>query len=354
MASSEFSSETPGTIVPNNSPATGPIADVAPPIGITPPQILAEEAATGRRGAAWRLLVWVIENDPRAVVAVSSLEDERLAQHLLEFIALGTWAGKPFVIPKPLRTAHARTRLRTLFLPGAGMNGARAEHVLLAAIHDRRVAMRENAVHILGIIGSASATPVLVAALEDSTPTVRIQAAKALGRVRDPSAIPALLNALRNADEQLGSQIISALVHLGPAAVPALLERSTNSSAWVRWHCVRALGETTDRRAIPVLVNALRDSDHAVAWMGAKSLLHFGKQSLVPLLRLLMTTETSQWFVETASFVLRDLGARNTLLKPYLDPVIQDMHSVSYRTATPIAAQRALAQLSKDGFIESL
>src|SRR6516165_12091859 len=105
MIPSDSSSQT-------NMPAA---SDVAPPIGITPPQILAREAAAGKRGAAWRLMVWIIQNDPRAVIAVSSLDDDRLAQNLLEFIALGTWAGKPFVVPVPLRTPLARTRLRTLF-----------------------------------------------------------------------------------------------------------------------------------------------------------------------------------------------------------------------------------------------
>src|SRR5215469_12183395 len=117
------------TIPPEQSPE-----DVAPPVGITPPQILAKDAAAGRRGAAWRLLYWIIENDPRAVVAVASLDDDRLAQHLLEFIAIGTtWAGKPFVVPVPLRSAYARTRLRPLFLPGSGIDSFRAERVLLSA-----------------------------------------------------------------------------------------------------------------------------------------------------------------------------------------------------------------------------
>src|SRR5947209_18068957 len=114
--------------------------DVAPPVGITPPQILARDAAAGRRGAAWRLMHWIMEDDPRAVLAVSSCEDDRLAQNLLEFIALGTWAGKPFVVPRPLRSPHARTRLRTLVLPGAGMEAARAEQVFLAATRDSRSA----------------------------------------------------------------------------------------------------------------------------------------------------------------------------------------------------------------------
>src|SRR5947209_12603133 len=111
MAHSDPMSQTNKT-----APSEQPVADVAPPIGITPPQILAQDAAAGRRGAAWRLMVWIMENDPRAIIAVNALEDDRLAKHLLEFIGMGTWAGKPFVVPIPLRTPHARTRLRTLFL----------------------------------------------------------------------------------------------------------------------------------------------------------------------------------------------------------------------------------------------
>src|SRR6266851_7271854 len=127
------------TAPPEQSPV-----DVAPPIGITPPQILAQDAAAGRRGAAWRLLHWIMENDPRAVIAVSSLDDDRLAQNLLEFIAVGTWAGKPFVVPVQLRSALARTRLRTLFLPGAGIDSIRSMRVAMLAVHDKRPAVREN------------------------------------------------------------------------------------------------------------------------------------------------------------------------------------------------------------------
>src|SRR5215467_6710023 len=232
-------------------------ADVAPPVGITPPQILAQDAAAGKRGAAWRLLYWIIENNPQAVVAFSPLEDDRLAQRLLEFIALGTWAGKPFVVPAPLRSSYTRTRLRTLFLPGAGIDSVRSQRVAMLAARDKRPAMRENAIYILGILESPVATPVLIEALNDPVPTVRMQSAKALGRVGDPAAVPALLNALRGADEQLGSQIFSALVRLGMAVVPALMEASASNTAWVRWQCMRALGAIHDRRALPVLVAAL-------------------------------------------------------------------------------------------------
>jgi len=344
---SQTNAATTSTPVSPGQPAT----DVMPPIGTTPPQILAEDAAKGRRGAAWRLLIWVIENDPRAVVAVSSLDDDRLAHHLVEFIAVGTWAGKPFVVPRPLSTAYARTRVRTLFVPGAGIDSIRSERVLLSMVHDKRPAIRETAIYLLGIVGSTAATPVLSAALDDPIPTVRLQAAKALGRVGDPTAIPALLSALRGADEQLGSHIFSALVRMGHAAVPALIERSTSSSSWVRWNCLRALSEINDNRALPVLVQALLDTDHSVVWMAAKGLVHFGRVGLGPLLRLLMSNETSPWLVETSSYVLRELCLRDQKLKPYLEPVMQSMRGPAVRVATPMAAQKALAQLTADDIV---
>src|SRR5258707_4049129 len=119
MANSD-ASKTNLTEVSAAVPSEQSPVDVAPPVGITPPQILAQDAAAGRRGAAWRLLHWIMENDPRAVFAVSSLDDDRLARNLLEFIAVGTCAVNPFAIPEPLRSPHTRTRLRTLFLPAAG------------------------------------------------------------------------------------------------------------------------------------------------------------------------------------------------------------------------------------------
>lgn len=339
--------------LPEPTPLDQAIADVAPPVGITPPQVLARDAAAGRRGAAWRLLYWIMENDPRAVEAVGSQNDDRLAQNLLEFIALGTWAGKSFVIPVPLRTAHARTRLRTLFLPGSGMDYGRAEHVLLSNVRDKRPAMRETVVHILGIIGSPTAAHVLIEALNDPVPAVRLQAAKALGRVGDPAAVPALLSALHGADEQMGSQIFSSLVKLGSMAVPVLLQESKSNSAWMRWHANRALGEIRDIRALPVLVNALQDPDHAVAWVAAKSLVQFGRLSIKPVLELLMTAQMTPWLAETASYVLHSRIQRSLDEKPILDPLVQRMREGSLRVGTATAAQKALQQFREAGLLEA-
>ncbi len=352
MSLSDSSTRKPQTTVPDTLAPEQTAADVAPPIGDTPPRILARQAADGRRGAAWRLMVWIMQNDPRAVVAVSSLDDDRLAENLLGFIATGAWAGKPFVVPVPLRTAHARTRLRTLFLPGSGIEYERAERVLLAHARDKQPAMRETVAHMLGIIGSPSATSILIEALTDPVPSVRLQAAKALGRVGDADAVPILLKALRGADEQLSSQIFASLLRLGSLAVPALISKSKSSSAHIRWNCLRALGEIHDRRALPVLVDALQDDDHSVAWMAAKGLAQFGKDGLEPVLELLIGASMTPWLAETASYVLNSYARRNTRAKEIVEPLTKRMHESGFRIGTAVAAQKTLKQLQTAGILQ--
>jgi hypothetical protein len=329
-----------------------PSIDMQPPIGQVPPLLLAEQAAEGHRRAAWRLMHRIMEGDPNAIAAVTSLDDDRLVQHLLEFIALGTWAGKPFIAPLSVRTAHAKTHLRTLFLPIFRRNPARTMRVLLASVHDTRPAMREEGIHILSTIADNAVVPVLLEALNDPIHSVRMQAVKALGRIGDSSVVPALLHILHSVDdEQMGNQIFLALIDLGSAAVPTLIAESNNSSAWIRWHCVRALGRICDDRALPVLVRALADQDHAVAWVAAKELPNFGKMSIKPVLHLLMTTEIAPWLTETSSYVLRVQYQRYKELRPYLKPLHEAMHSVGYRIATPNAAHEALEQLETSGLL---
>jgi hypothetical protein len=339
--------------VPAPPPPEPSVSEVTPPIGETPPDELARDAAAGRRGAAWRLMFWILNNDPRAMMAVSSLDDDRLAQHLLEFMALGTWAGKPFVVPLPLRSHYARTRLRTLFMPGAGIPEERVKRVLVQALFDPRDQLRESAAYLYSIVGTPQDVPVLIEALNDSNYGVRYQVAKALGHTRSPEAIPALVSALTNADEQLGSQIFRSLIAIGSAAVPALIELSNDSRAWVRWDCVHALGEIADNRAITPLALALNDPDHGVAWMAARELVHFGRLSVEPVLRVLMLKNTSPWLVETGSYTLHEIAKEYPRLQPYLQPVIRGMHGVAYNIATPLAARKALEQLESSGILRT-
>lgn len=313
--------------------------------GTTSPQILARQAADGRRGAAWRLLHLLMENDPQAVIAVSAQEGDRLAANLLEYMALHTWAGKPFVAPPSLRSPYARMRLRTLFVSSPGIATARSERVLLTALHDSRLAMRETALSLLGLMGSRAAVPQLIRALHDPLPSTRLQATRALGHSKDPEAVRALLDALHGADERQSSQIFLALTNLGHVAVPALIEASHSRSAWMRWHSIRALAEIRDARSFPRLISALGESDHSVAWMAAKGLAPFGREYVEPILRILTCAQMTPWLRETASYLLSKQCQQDHQLKTVLDPLLQEMHRSSYKDGTGYLALKALGQL---------
>jgi HEAT repeat protein len=282
---------------------------------------------------------------------MDTLDDDRLALYLLEWMALGTWAGKPFVVPATWRAPSARMHLYTVFQSSEGTRPSRAERVLIEALHDERPALRQTAAKILGLLRSDSAVPALIEALQDPVEAVRLQVVKALGSIRSPEAVPALISLLQYADEQLSNQIFTALGQIGPAAVPPLIELSKDNSAWVRWHSIRALGETNDLRALPVLVQALADdTDYSVAWVAAKGLIQFDRLSVGPVLRLLMFNDVTPWLVGTASYVLNHQHDPN--LDPYIRPVLQQMHQPGFSIGTMLAAQKAVSDLVADGLGE--
>jgi hypothetical protein len=313
-------------------------------------QTLVLQAADGRRGAARRLLPWIGEGNIRVIATIDSLDDGRLVRHMLEWITLGTWASKPFIVPTPLHSPLARIQFYTIFLPREGRDSARVEHLLIAALHEKQPALRQTAAHILGLIGCTNAVPALIEVLHDPVYDVRYQAVKALGRLRKPLALPELLKILPHANDQLSCQIFAALVSLGPVALPALIELSTSKPMWTRWHCMHALGEFNDLRVLPILVQALTDSNESVAWMAAKGLVQFSRLSVGPVLHLLSSADVTPWLVETASYVLKNQS--DSKLKPYVDPVLKEMHEVDFRISTMIAAQKALKRLLADGLGE--
>jgi hypothetical protein len=314
-----------------------------PPVGTTPLVELVADAAQGKRGAAWRLLHWIGENNQEAVESIRRFPDAQLFERLLEWLALGTWAGKPFRVPLALRQPHFRTKVRTLFLLGAP--GGLPQQVLLAGLRDARPALRREAAHVLGILDDPTAALALLEALQDSASEVRVQAAQALGRLKQPELAPALVAALNAHDEALANQVRVALTQIGEAATPPLLEAARSRDTWVRWHALRILSELHDPRGLPVFVQALADNDYAVAWMAARALAAIGTPAVRSVLRLLMTAPLTPWLMETAAYALRH--QHNKQLRPALEPVIHAMRSTDYRIEVPLAVERALAALTE-------
>jgi HEAT repeat protein len=114
----------------------------------------------------------------------------------------------------------------------------------------------------------------LVPFLKDPAREVRQCAALGLAIKPHESAIQPLVQALSDADSMVSSLAVNALVKVGRAAVPALIEvvkrRSEgsaaahdaegNASQSARIHALRALAEIRDHRAIPVMMKVMEEN----------------------------------------------------------------------------------------------
>jgi len=95
--------------------------------------------------------------------------------------------------------------------------------------------------------------------LGDSALEVRQAAALGLCSHPDETAIRPLVRALGDADSMVSSLACSALVAIGKAAVPSLIEIPKDAPHMARINAMRALAEIADHSAIPALMAALEE-----------------------------------------------------------------------------------------------
>jgi HEAT repeat protein len=112
----------------------------------------------------------------------------------------------------------------------------------------------------------------LVPFLNDPAREVRQCAALGLAIKPDESAILPLVQALSDKDSMVSNLAVNALVKLGSAAVPALIEVVKNAPQSVRIQALRALAEIRDHRAIPIMMKVMEE-DSAL-------LQHWAKEGL--------------------------------------------------------------------------
>jgi HEAT repeat protein len=134
---------------------------------------------------------------------------------------------------------------------------------LSALLSDLTTETRWWAVRTLAEIPHPNVVPQLVQALRDSDLSVRQCAALALRQHPDPRAIDELSSVMRDNDILLARLAGNALVALGAAAVPDLLDVMQKKNQPSCLEAVRALALIGDTRAIPTLYSAL-DSDSVI------------------------------------------------------------------------------------------
>lgn len=106
-------------------------------------------------------------------------------------------------------------------------------------------------------MNQTSLTDLLVRALNDPVVAVRQCAALALQSHPTPEAVPDLIAALGDEDHLVVEFSAGALELIGPPAVPALIEIADRGSDKSRIAVIRALAAIADERAVPCLLEAL-------------------------------------------------------------------------------------------------
>ena len=112
----------------------------------------------------------------------------------------------------------------------------------------------------------------LIPFLNDPAREVRQCAALGLAIKPDESGTRPLVQALSDEDSMVSSLAVNALVKIGKAAVPSLIEVVKSAPQTARIHALRALAEIRDHRAIPVMMKVMEE-DSAL-------LQHWAKEGL--------------------------------------------------------------------------
>lgn len=116
----------------------------------------------------------------------------------------------------------------------------------------------------------------LIPFLEDSSSEVRAAAALALCSHPHESAIQALIRALADEDSLTAGLAANALVLVGGASTPALLEAMENATSTVRILALRALAELRDHRAIPTMMKCLNADSAFLQYWAREGLTRLG------------------------------------------------------------------------------
>jgi HEAT repeat protein len=218
----------------------------------------------------------------------------------------------------------------------------------LSALRSSNPDKRMAAANILAHRGSAQGIEVLIEALKDPQPGIRIQAANSLKDIKDAGALDALLAAMHDPDMNVRRQVVAAVAQTGDsrAMAPLLagLESASKTEKGIyvgalgqmgeqgvdpllaflksgNWEwksgVVSALGNTKSKRAVPALIEQLRDPYDGMAHLnGANALAEIGDPSAIGPLIELMKGPSFDGTRESLPGVLVKIGS------PAVEPLI--------------------------------
>lgn len=153
--------------------------------------------------------------------------------------------------------------------------GEKALPALREAARSAEADGRWWAVRVMAEIPETGAAE-LAAFLADEQPEVRQAAALGLTSHPEESVLPDLIRALHDPDSMTAGLAGNALVQVGPAAVPLLLEVLKGDRQEVRIRALRALVELKDTRSIPAMLNLLQEDSAVLGHWAQEGLERLG------------------------------------------------------------------------------
>ena len=148
----------------------------------------------------------------------------------------------------------------------------------------------------------------LIAQLRVKSLDIRTYVLQALGKVGDESALPVILNAAKDSNSTIRRYAVSALADMGDIrATDTLIEALGDSETDIRVEAVMALGKLRDKRADSVLIALLDDADMSVRAQAVISLGHIGSERALPLLNRMMENESGEWMRRYISEAIREI-----------------------------------------------
>jgi hypothetical protein len=175
--------------------------------------------------------------------------------------------------------------------------------------------------------------------LRRKNPLTRMRCAATLailGPKAEP-ALPALIAALGDPEETVRRAVLDAVVQIGPAALPALLEAARSGDARARAGAAWCLGQLHQQpaRTIPALVRLLKDPDPVVQLRAMWAVTNTGPaaRDAVPVLTGLLkdTREVRDWswgapqkLCEQAAVALERIGPASKAALPVLLDIVPD------------------------------
>lgn len=185
----------------------------------------------------------------------------------------------------------------------------------VGALHSARWWRRLEATINLGIIQSQNSVAALIDAVRDPVEDVRLAAVRALGQLNEPKGLRLLLNTMEEGNRWTGSNIIEAIIGMGPEVTSEIVPRlKATTNINVRLLYVQLCGLIQIAEALEPLLWLLRDPDKETRIAAAKALGQVGEISAVK--SLIISLDDESWEVRAqATKVLGALGDKQAVGK---------------------------------------